>query len=200
MSKDGAGAEIWKKVLESEKDPVPTSKLPDFQEYQKKVSGEEASATDQTAWIAVFLGTLTLHLKDIQTIDQDGSLSFSDLNTWDDALLMVPFAPWLVCPHPDLNAFIAELTRIAFNMYKASERGQQLAMIGELKTGIGNHKKQEFELGGHRYVISACDSDRPAAVVKFQAADEVGTKRTLKYSIFIQPWVCRSSIHIRLHV
>ena len=42
---------------------------------------------------------------------------------------------------------------------------------GTLRPCIGHHKNIEFELGGHRYVVSACNSDRPAFIIKLKSEE-----------------------------
>ena len=57
---------------------------------------------------------------------------------------------------------LAQIAERASNFFEASERGQRLLRSGgSMKFFMGRHKKTEHELGGHRYVVIACHSDRP---------------------------------------
>ena len=52
---------------------------------------------------------------------------------------------------------------------RVSDRAASLQTHGELRPCMGHHKKHEFELGGHRYVVSQCNTDRPAFILRYQA-------------------------------
>ena len=52
--------------------------------------------------------------------------------------------------------------------YEKTERGTFLLDHGHLTKATSQHKKWEYEYGGHRYVVTACASDRPAATLLFE--------------------------------
>ena len=59
----------------------------------------------------------------------------------------------------------------ALARYRETPRGRYLMEHGQLLTRIGHHKNNEFEFGGHRYVVSACHSDRPAFIITFKSGE-----------------------------
>ncbi len=74
---------------------------------------------------------------------------------------MMPMAPWLMEGHWDPNDLMNVISKKAICLYESSERGKQLKEIGHLKQFTGHHKRQEYEVGGHRFIIALCTSERP---------------------------------------
>ena len=114
--------------------------------------------------------TITVHLT--QLAAEDGGFH--------KALVMVPVCVTLLQRWLDPNELIAKMSHEALELYRATARGQSVEERGKLETAIGHHKNNEFELGGHRYVVSACHSDRPAFIIMLHS-EELGVVELLHF-------------------
>ena len=71
----------------------------------------------------------------------------------------------------DPNALIAKLLREVQKRFSLSPRGGHVCQSGVLTSHSTDHKKEENEMGGLRFVVSTCGSNRPAAVLLFTPHD-----------------------------
>jgi len=160
-----ASRKLWDSVVDKASEPPPAKHLQDFSRYEAEHASFEAAV-----WQHVAIPTLTVHLTQLDTLD-DG---------FHKALVMVPVCTSLLKRWLDPNDLIAELSRQALNRYLATSRGQWVKERGVVEPGVGHHKQFEVELGGHRYVVSACHSDRPAFIMKLKSA-ELGDMELLHF-------------------
>ena len=118
----------------------------------------------------MFMATITIHLTELD----------KDLLGFNKALVMFPVCTNIMTPWLDPNDLLGQLVRETLTSYQASERGKHVAQSGELKFCVGHHKRDTFELGGHRYVVAACATDRPAFLIVLRSGQ--GSERELLHA------------------
>ena len=97
--------------------------------------------------------------------------------------ICIPFSSALFEGVWDPNPLIVKLFEVVKNEYLKSPRGQEVSKLGEISDKLSNHKKKEYEMGGLRFVVSACKSDRPAATLWFTPnndAKERGVRKPIE--------------------
>ena len=97
--------------------------------------------------------------------------------------ICIPFSSALFEGVWDPNPLIVKLFEVVKNEYLKSPRGQEVSKLGEISDKLSNHKKKEYEMGGLRFVVSACKSDRPAATLWFTPnndAEERGVRKPIE--------------------
>ena len=126
----------------------------------------EQEEVDLELWRRIVLPTMNVHLlgldkrsKDEQFVNSPKAMHYCNI--------CIPYAPMLFDGFHDTEALIADLLKRVKEKYSTSKRGKQVMQFGSLRTGTTHHKKKEYEMGGLRFVVSACSSDRLAAVLEF---------------------------------
>ena len=125
---------------------------------------------DFKEWEKVLVPIINVHLLDLDKRGADPAFEDSK-----DAMhyvnIVVPFTPALVDGVSDLNELINALGQCVEIQFRASSRGAELLKEGgSLRFYTGHHKRQQYEYGGIRFVIAACRSDRPAAILEYTNA------------------------------
>ena len=169
-------AEYWTEVLaEGREKPEERRKerlkLIDFSQYESKVASGDV---DENIWRQMLIPTITVHLQGMDHRLNDPSYELS-AQAMHHALVMIPVAPTILPGGWDITELIFLLGQSITSEYKASRRGQEVAEMGTLEHRQTHHKRFEYELGGIRFVVAACGSDRPAQVLHFTPAE--GSKK-----------------------
>ena len=112
-------------------------------------------------WRRLAIPALTLHLTEVDVTEQE--IGFHK------ALVMVPVCPSLLEKWLDPNELIALIAKESCEQYLLTARGQLVLERGTVSPlTVVHHKRSEHELGGHRYVVATCNSDRSAFVTTYQ--------------------------------
>ena len=139
----------------------------------KYMEAETKHTADFTEWRSVCIPIITVHLLDLDTHAADPSFVDSR-SAMHYVNIVVPFALTLVDRVWDLNELINDMTTRVKGNFSSTERGAELLLDGSLEYYTGHHKKRQYEYGGTRFVIAACRSDRPAAILEY--TDSAGKK------------------------
>ena len=126
--------------------PSREERLADFSRYAAQdPEKQKPSQVDDESWKQTRVPTIAVHLTELD----------KDLLGFNKALVMFPVCTNIMTPWLDPNDLLGQLVRETLTSYQASERGKHVAQSGELKFCVGHHKRDTFELGGHRYVVEA---------------------------------------------
>ena len=151
--------------------PSREERLADFSRYAAQdPEKQKPSQVDDESWKQSRVPTIAVHLTELD----------KDLLGFNKALVMFPVCTNIMTPWKDPNDLLGQLVRETLTSYQASERGKHVAQSGELKFCVGHHKRDTFELGGHRYVVAACATDRPAFLIVLRSGQ--GSERELLHA------------------
>ena len=125
---------------------------------------------DFAEWERMLVPIINVHLLDLDKRGADPAFEDSK-----DAMhyvnIVVPFILTLVDGVSDLNELIDALGKCVETKFRATSRGAELLNEGgSFRFYTGHHKRQQYEYGGIRFVIAACRSDRPAAILEYTNA------------------------------
>jgi len=155
-------AETWRELLQVDSPgtqlPDAAASLPSMKEYRAPF--EEAPSQEtidfystetqrneavsvQEEWLPFCIDAVTVHLQGEES-----------------ALVMLPVACGLRKDDADPNFLIMMLAHRAFLHYQTHHDAN--VDVGTVTRRVVRHKKEELEVGGHRYIIAACWTDRPA--------------------------------------
>ena len=91
------------------------------------------------------------------------------VQTPDAAIVALPVVIFDWNAPTDVNALIIVLGKAV----KAKLQEGRDASVSQVSSRIVRHKKEDLEIGGHRYVIAACWSDRPAVEILVPDGNEM---------------------------
>ena len=162
-----AGADqqqAWDHALGQTAVPQQSPQCPSFQHYSEALLGVAGSGCCAATWKQIAVPTITVHLQYLH--ERAGCPDFcKSPAALHGALVMIPMVPSLCAHTVDLNDFIMQVARVTADSFLSSGRGRWLRSQGRLVLNVSRHKKEDFELRGHRFLVQACHSDRPAAAL-----------------------------------
>ena len=122
--------------------------------------------------------TIHVHLLDVDRRESEPDYESSD-NAMHYCNVCFPLATCLSSAACDANELIEALAKVVEERFKQTPRAQGLLAQGAtLSLRTGHHKKSEHEIGAARFVVSACASDRPAAILQLVPASGSPIRKT----------------------
>ena len=137
--------------------------LRDFTDYEVKAA---EGSVPLDIWSHMCIPALTVHLQKADPRFESEGRAFHH------AAVMIPVAPTLIPGVWDVTDFIFMLGGLVADAYAKTERGREVQAMGALELRYVHHKRFQYELGGLRFVVAACASDRLARVLHFTPSEE----------------------------
>jgi len=165
----------WLKFLASEeKSPCPRI-LPEYDELRCP-----KAYVDFKSWSQIVLPTMNVHLLGLHKRAKDNDF-WQSPSAMHHCNICIPYSSKLFQGIWDPNVLIGKLVDLVLQRYSASARGRVVLRLGTLSKIIVHHKKKEYEMGGLRFIVSQCASDRPASVLLFSPhADTPGLTKPIE--------------------
>jgi len=126
---------------------------------------------DFEAWKEIVLPTMNVHLLGLHQLPKTKEF-VNAASAMHYCNICIPYSAALFCGSLDPNALISKIVDLVLLQYAESKRGVEVLQLGQISKRIVNHKKKEYEMGGLRFVVSACASDRPASSLLFIPHDD----------------------------
>ena len=157
---------------------------------------DSASAFDWSAWKAVIVPTIYVHLLGVDRRECERGY-VSSLDAMHYCNVCFPLATCLSSRACDPNELIEALAKEVERRYLQTARASSfLAEGASITLRTGHHKKNEVEIGAARFVVSACASDRPAAILKFVPGPESSIKKVRE----LFHWYCAQGLDRQHHL
>ncbi len=191
-SVEGEWLRAWHKLLQDVAETPKARVLPDYSYLQR----EHASEFDWSLWRRMCVPTIHVHLLAVDRRESELDYEFSE-HSMHYCNVCFPLVTCLSSQVCDANELIEALAKEVQDRFEASPRAMGLLAQGaSLSLRTGHHKKSEHEIGAARFVVSACASDRPAAILQFVPASGSPIKKSRE----LFHWYCAQGLDRQHHL
>ena len=188
----GEWLQAWLKLLQDVSETPKARALPDYSYLQQ----EHASEFDWSPWRRVCVPTIHVHLLSVDRRESEPEYELSE-HSMHYCNVCFPLATCLSLEACDANELIEALAKEVEDRFKHTSRAMGLVAQGaSLSLRTGHHKKSEHEIGAARFVVSACASDRPAAILQLLPASGSPIRKARE----LFHWYCAQGLDRQHHL
>ena len=188
----GEWLQHWLKLLQDASETPKARALPDYSYLQQ----EHASVFDWSPWRKVCVPTIHVHLLSVDRRESEPEYESSE-HCMHYCNVCFPLALCLSSEACDVNELIEALAKEVEHRFKRTARATYLLAQGaSITLRTGHHKKSEHEIGAARFVVSACASDRPAAILQLLPASGSPIRKARE----LFHWYCAQGLDRQHHL